>query len=138
MSSNWSEPVEGQGVLHDFKVDPVLTAHYQGSDVIEVRDGYGTRETRVHHFRDVSHTLIDVWGSVDVDQKLRKIPPGTLVRVEFTGSEPDATGTKTTKRFRVQFDASAPKYLDPTAALAPAPRMQSAPIAGSGDADIPF
>lgn len=119
---DWSDPVEGQGTAHDFKVEPELIAVYLRTDTIDTRDSFtgGTRESAIHRFTKQNGEAVDVWGSADLDAKLRGIDGGTLMRIVFTGTE-SLDNDRTIKRYTVQWDkASVP-----------------APVASQAD-DIPF
>jgi hypothetical protein len=119
----WSEPVEGQGTAHDFKSEPELIATYLGTDQIEARDSFGggTRETAIHRFRKPSGEPVDVWGSTDLDAKVRGITEGTLMRITYRGTEP-LDNDRSIKRYTVQWD----KDSVPT------------PVASGQTDDIPF
>lgn len=108
---DWSEPIEGQGTAHDFKAEPELIAVYLRTETIDARDTFsgGTRETTMHRFRKQDGEAVDVWGSTDLDAKLRGIVSGTLMRIVYRGTEP-LDNDRTIKRFTVQWDkASVPE-----------------------------
>ena len=109
MTPSWSEPVEGKGSAHDFRAESELVANYQRTDRVDVADNFSSvpgamRVQTIHRFiRD--GVMVDVWGSADLDGKLRGIPAGTLCRIVYDGME-DLDGGKQIKRFTVQYDLS--------------------------------
>lgn len=122
----WSEPVRGTGSAHDFNTEAVLVATFQRSEQVDVKDFNDPSKLvarTIHRFLDEHSVPVDVWGSADLDGKLRGIRPGTLVRIVFLGSE-DLDGGKTIKRFTVQYDTSG--------------GVKDDPVMVSSDDDIPF
>lgn len=121
---DWGEPVKGAGSAHDFSSSPELIAEFQRSEQVDVPD-FNDRSKLVartiHRFFD-NGVPVDVWGTADLDGKLRAVEPGSLVKIVFTGIE-DLPNGNTIKRFTVQVDKSEP---------APAPASTA------GDDDIPF
>lgn len=122
---DWGEPVKGAGSAHDFNSQPELIAEFQRSEQVDVPD-FNDRAKLVartiHRFFD-NGVPVDVWGTADLDGKLRAVEPGSLVRIVFTGSEPIGDQGKTIKRFTVQVDTSGPAPTPPSTA---------------SDDDIPF
>lgn len=124
--ASWSDPVESKGSGWNFDTDPELIATFDRSDSLEVSDPfssepYATKKRTIHRFiRDGE--LVDVWGSADLDGKMRQVEPGKLVRIVYLGKE-DLDEGRQIKRFTVQVDES------------PA---QSPVAAGPQDDDIPF
>jgi len=109
VTPSWSEPVEGKGSAHDFRTESELVANYQRTDRVDVADNFSsvpgaTRQQTIHRFiRDGE--MVDVWGSADLDGKLRGIPAGMLCRIVYDGLEDIGDG-KQMKRFTVQYDTS--------------------------------
>ena len=126
MSPSWSEPVAAQGSAHDFRAEPVLEANYQRTDTVDAPDRFSDvpgamRSQTIHRFiRD--GVMVDVWGSADLDGKLRGIPSGTLCRIVYDGLEDIGEG-KQIKRFTVQYDTSG---------------AGQAQVTHAADDDIPF
>lgn len=124
---NWSEPLKGQGSAHDFNVDPTLIAVFDRSERIDVEDRFngGMREQTIHRFHYLDDGApVDVWGSADLDGKLRTVQSGVLCRIVFLGLE-ELDGDRKIKRFSVQVDEEGPAAAQVAAAA-------------KSDDDIPF
>lgn len=132
MCPSWSDPIAGQGSAHDWLAEATLVGTFDRTDLVEVEDRFngGTRQQSIHRFL-VDGRLVDVWGSVDLDSKLRAVTSGRLCKVVYLGLE-ELDGGRRMKRFSVQVDESQ----DPVGAAA-AVTAQVAQAALDGD-DIPF
>lgn len=89
MTDEWGEPVAGSSQTHDFETSPLLVATYRGSDDVTVgtAEAGDLRVSKMHRFLDERSEQVDVWGSVDLDRKIRDVNPGARVRIQFLGRQ---------------------------------------------------
>jgi len=99
--------VEGDsfGEVWDFYEDgPVFVGRYIGTDadiVIGVDDQGVEKTANAHRFLDQNGEKRTVWGSFDMDSKIRDIEPEQLVRIEFL-KKLDLKGGRTMRLYKVQ------------------------------------
>jgi hypothetical protein len=103
--TDWSEPVKSQGSAWNFDSEPELIAVFEQSEKLDVADTFSDvagamRVQTIHRLRREGEP-VDVWGSADLDGKLRGVEPGTLVRIVYLGKE-ELEGGKQIKRFQLQ------------------------------------
>lgn len=104
MTDEWGEPVEAtRKPAHDFNLEPIVVGTFQRTDQITIRDR-DTDEARLvnmHRLLGDDGELVDCWGSAMLDDLLRKVAPGSRVRIQFLGSE-ELLGGRTIKRYEVR------------------------------------
>lgn len=119
----WSEPLKSAGNAHDFNAEEVFEAVYLETERIETEDKFngGTRMSTLHRFERAGEPVV-VWGTADLDGKMRSVPKNTLTRIVFIGTEQLESG-RSIKRFSVQYDTGG---------------AVADPVMASTDDDIPF
>ncbi len=73
--------------------------YYLGSRVVENKRGES-----VLHFLSTDKGNLGVWGTTDLNRKLKAAPLGTMVRITSTGTKPTPNGDMYT--YKVEFDDS--------------------------------
>ena len=112
--TEWGEPIEGKGSAHDWNREEVLIATFDRTDLVDVPDASkpgGMRESKIHRFlRDGE--IVDVWGSADLDPKVKELLPGQLVRIVYLGLE-DIGNDRQMKRFELRVATTQPAAAEP-------------------------
>lgn len=80
----------------DFGKNPVLTGVMVGKDT-----GIGKNNSNLYKFELQDGTIVSVWGSVVLDDRLGSIETGTEVRIEYKGMIKNEASGRSFKNFIV-------------------------------------
>jgi hypothetical protein len=77
-----------------------LTGYYIGKRKVETKTESG--ESLLHLFQEKDGTEIEIWSFEQLKRKLAKVPLGSLVKMEYTGTEKD--GDRSIHQVKVYYD----------------------------------
>jgi hypothetical protein len=90
----WEEVQIGLGDKIDFPLNETVMLRFTGFDTIEVTNDKGEKEdAKAVLFKDAEEHGLFAWATYGLADALRKIDPGTLVRITYTG-ESNVPGSK--------------------------------------------
>lgn len=91
----WGDPVQPPGFAKWDKPKVIIGKYLRAEEKI----GKNDQPNMVHHL-DVDGEPLQFWGTVILNDLLSQVEPGTLIRIEYTGSRPTDKGI--VKEFVVQ------------------------------------